>query len=117
VIGSTLNLFRDLRDGAVEQAVKLAHGPAGLGAVFPPEPPPEIRAERLAEQRPRAELAELRGQFERGGLAEAVARMLVAVIRAKGAIDRRSFLIAQELRQQHPVLPALPGVDFRGGAA
>ncbi len=113
VIGSALNLFRDLRDGAIEQAVRLAYGPAGLGAVFPPEPLPEKRAEELAKQRAKAERAELRDQFDRGGLAEAVARMLIAVIRTKGAIDRRSFLIARELSAEDRGLPLPSEADFQ----
>lgn len=112
IIGS-LNFSRDLRDGAVEQLVKLAYGQVGLGAIFAPEPLPEIRAEKLAEQRGRAELALLRDQFERGGLAEGVARMLVAVIRARGAISRRSFVIANELSRHDPSVPALSEADFQ----
>ena len=40
VIGA-LNFYRDLRDSCVEQMVKFAYGPMGLGALFPPEPPLE----------------------------------------------------------------------------
>ena len=38
-IVAALNYYRDLRDSWVVQMVKLAYGPLGLGAFFPPEPP------------------------------------------------------------------------------
>ena len=96
----------------MEQTVKLAYGPLGLGAFFPPEPLPEVRAEKLAEEQATAELAALRGEFERGGFPEAVARMLIAVIRERGAIDRRSFMIVNELSEHRPDLPAISEADF-----
>ena len=79
-IVAALNYYRDLRDSWVVQMVKLAYGPLGLGAFFPPEPPWEARAEKTAEEQSKAELAALRGEFERGGFPEAVVRMLIAVI-------------------------------------
>ena len=81
----------------VEQEVKWAFGPIGFGAIFPPEPPLETSTATIAEQRAKAELAQLKDQFEEGGLAEAVGRMLVAVIKAKLAIRRRSLMIVGEL--------------------
>jgi hypothetical protein len=104
---AALNCWRDLRDSFVEQMVKLAYGPMGLGAFFPPAPPPDVQAEKAAGERAKAELATLRGEFERGGFPEAVARMLIAVIKRRGAIDRRSFLIAHELGEHRPDLPEL----------
>ena len=38
-IVAALNYYRDLRDSWAVQMVKLAYGPLGLGAFFPPEPP------------------------------------------------------------------------------
>ena len=111
-IVATLNYYRDLRDSWVVQMVKLAYGPLGLGAFFPPEPPPEARAEKAAEEQAKAELAALRGEFERGGFPEAVARMLIAVMKKRGAIDRRSFLIAHELSEHRPDLPELSEADL-----
>ncbi len=112
VISSALNFFRDMRDSAVEQAVKWAFGPIGFGAIFPPEPPLETSTATIAEQRAKAELAQLKDQFEEGGLAEAVARMLVAVIKAKGAIRRRSLMIVGELNRHVRDLPTLSETDF-----
>ena len=111
-IVAALNYYRDLRDSWAVQMVKLAYGPLGLGAFFPPEPPWEARAEKTAEEQSKAELAALRGEFERGGFPEAVARMLIAVIKKRGAIDRRSFLIAQELSEHRPDLPELSEADL-----
>jgi hypothetical protein len=112
IVGA-LNFYRDLRDSWVEQMVKLAFGPLGFGAFFPPEPTFEVQAEKTAQEQAKAELAALRGEFERGGFPEAVARMLIAVIKRRGAIDRRSFLIAHEISEQQPGLPALSEADMQ----
>ena len=111
IVGA-LNYYRDLRNCWVEQMVKLAYGPLGLGAFFPPEPPLEAQAEKTAEEQSKAELAALRGEFERGGFPEAVARMLIAVIKKRGAIDRRSFLIAHELSEHRSGLPEISEAEF-----
>jgi hypothetical protein len=111
-IVATLNYYRDLRDSWVEQMVKLAYGPLGLGAFFPPEPPPEVQAEKTAREQAKAELAALRGEFERGGFPEAVARILIAVMKRRGGIDRRSFMIAHELSEHRPDLPVLTEDDL-----
>ena len=92
--------------------VKLAYGPLGLGAFFPPEPPPDVQAEKAAEEQAKAELAALRGEFERGGFPEAVARMLIAVMKKRGAIDRRSFMIAHELSEHQPDRPELSEAEL-----
>ena len=111
-IVAALNYYRDLRDSWVEEMVKLAYGPLGLGAFFPPAPPSEARAEKAAEEQAKAELAALRGELELGGFPEAVARMLIAVMKKRGAIDRRSFLIAHELSEHQPGLPELSEADL-----
>jgi pimeloyl-ACP methyl ester carboxylesterase len=98
-IVSFLNFYRDLRDNWVEQMVKLAYGPLGLGAFFPPKPPLGAQAEKTAEETSKAALIALRGKFDQGGFPEAVARMLIAVMKKRGGIDRRSFLIANELSE------------------
>ena len=51
-----------------------------------------------AEEQSKAKLAALRGEFERGGFIEGVARMLIAVIKKRGTIDH-SFLIADEISE------------------
>ena len=89
MIVSALNFYRDVRDCCVEQAVRSFYGPTGLGAFWPPEPLPGAGAEMLAVESSAA--AALDDHYERGGLAEAVARMLVIAIRERGAIDRRSL--------------------------
>ena len=111
VVGA-LHFYRDLRDSCVEQMVKFAYGPMGLGAFFPPKPPLEVKAEKSAEEQSKAELAALRGEFERGGFLEAVARMLIAVIKKRGAIDRRSFLIAHEISEHRSGQPAVSEADL-----
>jgi pimeloyl-ACP methyl ester carboxylesterase len=111
-IVAALDYYRDLRDNWAEQMVKLAYGPLGLGAFFPPAPPLEVQAEKTAEEQTKAELAALRGEFERGGFPEAVVRMLIAVIKKRGAIDRRSFMIAHELSEHQHGQPELTEADL-----
>lgn len=109
---AALNNWRDLRDGWVELTVKLAYGPFGLGAFFSPEPLLGAQAQTTAEEQAKAELAALRGEFERGGFPEAVARMLIAVMKKRGVIDRRSFLIARELSEHRPDRPEISEADL-----
>jgi hypothetical protein len=111
IVGA-LNYYRDLRDAWVEQMVKLAYGPLGLGAFFPAEPPLEAQAEKTAAERWKAQVAALQGKFDDGGFPEAVARMLIAVIKRRGAIDRRSFLIAREISEHRGDLPALSEAEL-----
>ncbi|MBV8230082.1 MAG: DUF3141 domain-containing protein [Planctomycetaceae bacterium] len=116
MISGALNFYRDVRDSSAEQAVKFAYGPTGLGAFFPPAPPLEAQVEKRAAEWSQAELAALRGTFEQGGFPEAVARMLVLVIKQRGAIERRSFLIANEInehRAEHRAgLPEISEAEF-----
>ena len=112
-IVAALNYCRDLRDNWVEQMVK-----ARLRAIGP-RSDLSARSRRLMSKprRPpteqaKAELAALRGKFEQGGFPEAVARMLIAVMKQRGAIDRRSFMIAHELSEQQPDKPELSEADL-----
>ena len=61
----------------------------------------------------KAKLAALRGEFERGGFLEAVVRMLIAVIKKRGVIDRRSFLIAHEISEHRSGQPAISEADLQ----
>jgi hypothetical protein len=106
VVGA-LNFYRDLRDSWVEQMVRLAYGSLGFGTFFPPEPPSEVQNGKTAEEQWKSKLAALRDEFDQGGFPEAVARMLIAVIKKRGAIDRRSFLIAHEISEHRSGLPAI----------
>jgi hypothetical protein len=111
-IVTTLNYYRDLRDSWLEQMVKLAYGPLGLGAFFPPAPPLEAKAVKEAEDKFKEQLAAVRGKFEQGGFPEAVVRMLIAVMKKRGAIDRRSFMIAHELSEHRREKPVLSESDL-----
>ena len=111
-IVAALNYYRDLRDSWAVQMVKLAYGPTGPRSLLPARAAVEARAEKMAEEQSKAELAALRGEFERGGFPEAVARMLIAVIKKRGAIDRRSFLIAHELSEHRRDLPEISEADL-----
>ncbi len=105
-----LNFYRDVRDCCVEQTVKSVYGPTGLGAFWPPErfrgPGPEVLAVESSAA------AALGDHYERGGLAEAVARMLVIAIRERGAVDRRALLIVSELNEHRTGLPPISEARF-----
>ena len=110
MIVSALNFYRDVRDCCVEQAVRSVYGPTGLGAFWPPERLPGPGAEVLAVESSAA--AALDDHYERGGLAEAVARMLVIAIRERGAVDRRSLRIVNELNEHGTGLPPISEARF-----
>ena len=110
MIVSALNFYRDVRDCCVEQAVRSVYGPTGLGAFWPPERLPGPGAEVLAVESSAA--AALDDHYERGGLAEAVARMLVIAIRERGAVDRRSLRIVNELNEHRTGLPPISEARF-----
>jgi pimeloyl-ACP methyl ester carboxylesterase len=111
-IGSALDFFRDARDCCVEQAVKFAYGPTGLGAFWPPEPLPESTTEALALESAAAAVGAIDDRYERGGFSEAVARLLVIAIRERGAVDRRSLMIVDELNEHRTGLPAISEAQF-----
>ncbi len=111
MIGSALGFYRDVRDCCVEQAVRFAYGPTGLGAFWPPEPLPEAGAKVLAVESTAAAAA-ADDRYERGSFPEAVARMLVIAIRDRGAVGRRSLRIVNELNKHATGLPPISEARF-----
>jgi hypothetical protein len=69
-----------------------------LGAVFPPDAPAEVAARARAA----ADVEEARRQVEpllhAGGFPEALARILISAVRARGSIERRSGHIGKHVR-------------------
>jgi pimeloyl-ACP methyl ester carboxylesterase len=93
-----LKAYGQSRDDAIVKWVEFAYGPLGLGAVFPPDAPAEVAARARAA----TDVEEARRQIEplinAGGFPEALARILVATVGIRGAIERRSGHIGRLIR-------------------
>jgi len=97
-IVQALTAYGHMRDNAIIKWVETVYGPLGLGAVFPPDAPAEVAARARAA----ADVEEARRQSEplihAGGFPEALARILIGTVRARGAIERRSGHISKHVR-------------------
>ena len=115
VVGA-LNFYADLRDSCVEQMVKFAYGPMGLGALFPPEPPLESKLRRVPRSNRRRSsppAGRVRaGRLHRGGRPDADRRDQEA-----WRIDRRSFLIADEISERRRGQPAISEAESQSVVA
>jgi pimeloyl-ACP methyl ester carboxylesterase len=93
-----LQAYGHQRDDAIAKWVETVYGPLGLGAVFPPDAPAEVAARARAA----ADVEEARRLIEpsihAGGFPEALARILIGTVRARGAIERRSGHIGKHVR-------------------
>jgi hypothetical protein len=112
-IEETLNAYRDIRDNSISNLVRALYGPAGLGAIFPPEQLEKIETKEGTRTQLETKKAQLGNRFEEGGFVEAVVRMLIAAIKKKGAVERRSFLIAEKLRKQNGDIPWPTRTEFK----
>jgi len=98
----SLNQFRDWRD---QQSVELArnlYGSNGLGFWFKPATPDAEAAEQRAEADIAKARAEVLKTIDRGGIAEAVCRIVMAGMVSIGAFERRSLRLARLLAQLPP---------------
>jgi hypothetical protein len=112
-IEETLDAYRDIRDNSISNLVRALYGPAGLGAIFPPEQLEKIETKEGTRTQLETKKAQLGNRFEEGGFMEAVVRMLIAAIKKKGAVERRSFLIAEKLRKQNGDIPWPTRSEFK----
>ncbi|HEY7535084.1 MAG TPA: DUF3141 domain-containing protein [Thermodesulfobacteriota bacterium] len=112
-IEETLDAYRDIRDNSISNLVRALYGPAGLGAIFPPEQLEKIETKEGTRTQLETKKAQLGNRFEEGGFMEAVVRMLIAAIKKKGAVERRSFLIAEKLRKQNGDIPWPTRTEFK----
>lgn len=91
-ITTALNIFRDTRDTWSEAIFNVVYGPAGWGALFPPQawtPPPASQTQEKA--------GSSNGQFEAGGPLAAILRIIAAAVINTGVFDRRSARIFRTL--------------------
>jgi Protein of unknown function (DUF3141) len=97
-IEHALTAYGHSRDDAIVRWVELVYGPLGLGAVFPPDEPAEVAAQARAT----ADVEEARRQIapliHAGGFPEALARIVIGTVSARGSIERRSGHIGQLVR-------------------
>jgi tellurite resistance protein len=108
-IEKSLDRYRDMRDRNQELLFKaiynspLVEALAGLRASYADARKPRARDEH-AEQLLEAKIAAIRAREERGGFAEAVLRIILAVTRAEQMFDARGFRLAQRIKEEHPEL-------------
>jgi len=93
-----LNAYRDSRDNAIVKWVENFYGPFGLGAVFPPDAPAEVGARARASADVEQARQEIAPMIAAGGFPEALARIVVGTIAARGAVERRSGHIGKLVR-------------------
>jgi len=105
----SLNLYRDLRDQAMVNATRVAFGPAGLGALLPPDPADEDIAAARAQADLDAVRTEVLARIGEGGVDRAVCRIVLASMASNGTFERRSLRLARLLAEG----PAPEGVRQR----
>jgi len=97
-IEHALTAYGHSRDDATVRWVEFVYGPLGLGALFPPDAPAEIAARARAT----ADVEEARRQIapliQAGGFPEALARIVIGTIKARGSVERRSGHIGKHVR-------------------
>ncbi|MDW5416208.1 DUF3141 domain-containing protein [Iodobacter sp. CM08] len=108
MIMASLNSYRDLRNAASSSYVKTLYGAWGLGAIFPPAAPLEEAVRKQAEQRLDTLKTEAEPEFEAGGFTEGLARLFILAMHHSGGIERRSFLIADQIQ-----LPEIDPIEWR----
>jgi len=92
-----LNQYRDRRDAQAVELARSLYGPQGLGFWFKPDvPDSELAQARALEDMEAARLAVLK-DIGRGGVAEAVCRIILAGMVSIGAFERRSLRLARLL--------------------
>jgi len=92
-----LNQYRDRRDAQAVELARSLYGPQGLGFWFKPDvPDSELAHARALEDMEAARLAVLK-DIGRGGVAEAVCRIILAGMVSIGAFERRSLRLARLL--------------------
>jgi pimeloyl-ACP methyl ester carboxylesterase len=96
-IASSLNDYRDKRDAQSVELARSLYGPQGLGFWFKPDTPDaEVAHARAQVDIEKARQAVLK-TITRGGLPEAVCRIVVAGMISVGSFERRSLRLARLL--------------------
>ena len=112
-IEHAIDQYREIRDRMQELTFKaiynspLVEALAGLRAPHADAGKPRARDEH-AERVLKAEIEAIKAREEKGGFAQAVLRMMLAVAKAEHMLDARGFQLAQRIKQEHPELRRIP---------
>jgi pimeloyl-ACP methyl ester carboxylesterase/tellurite resistance protein len=112
-IEHVIDQYREIRDRMQELTFKaiynspLVEALAGLRAPHADAGKPRARDEH-AERVLKAEIELIKAREEKGGFAQAVLRMMLAVAKAEHMLDARGFRLAQRIKQEHPELRRIP---------
>jgi hypothetical protein len=117
-IVTTLDAWRDLRDGLSEATFLAIYGSPVVQAWFGVDPSSAQPLRKAAKSPLHNELvqrriAELRARIPVGGLREAVIRGLLYVGMPRAAVDERGFEAVRRIRHAQEDMPALPLVEFK----
>jgi pimeloyl-ACP methyl ester carboxylesterase len=114
-IVQALKAYGESRDDATVKWVEFVYGPLGLGAMFPPDAPAEVAARARAVTDVEKARRQIEPLIHAGGFPEALARILVASARTRGAIERRSGhigkLIQSYVKEHRDELRTLIGAE------
>ncbi len=95
MIETALDAFRDARDAWSESVFQWMYGPWGFGAVYPPKAQTPRRTADAVSPRTLSD-----DQFAKGGILEAILRMVAAAVIEVGVFDRRSTRVFRGLLEQ-----------------
>ncbi len=107
-----LNGWRDFRDNSNRHFFKAIYGPLGLGAIFPTREHRASDQETVPDNKQKKYLETLLSRIDQGGFAEAVLRMVLAALKDRRVIERRSLYIEKAFREHHR-LPTLSAEQTR----
>jgi pimeloyl-ACP methyl ester carboxylesterase len=93
-----LTAYGQARDDAIVKWVEYLYGPLALGAVFPPDAPTEVAARARAAADVEQARREIGPLLHAGGFPEALARILIGAVKARGSIERRTGHIGKHVR-------------------
>lgn len=117
-IAASLDRWRDVRDGWVEQVFFSIYGSPAVQAVVGIDPA-LLDSKRgpgktwLHDQVIRARINDLKSRIAIGGLREAVVRSLLYAGVARGGVDERGFEMVRRIRSANDGMPRLPLAAFK----
>ncbi len=97
-IEHALTAYGHSRDDAIVKWVEFVYGPLGLGAAFPPDAPAEVAARARATADVNGARRLIAPLIHAGGFPEALARIVIGTIKARGSVERRSGHIGKHVR-------------------
>lgn len=113
-----LNGYRDIRDNSQEFLFKCIYRNPWLKVLFPeaqPEaiPQPAPATKKRAEKSEQADKEHWLSAMEKGGFAQGIIRIMVAMAGADHIIDRKEFVVSEKIVKTNNKLRKLEPSDFR----